>query len=186
MKKYRCGKCGYIFEGDLDVCPSCKTRLHYHFKEDAKKQEEIIEEERVFHFDDPEVQSTGYELDKKAEDALTKAVRENVDDGVISYFDGNPFQRAGWKILGLLVTLGTAFIGLPWAVCFVKRWEAKHTVINGFRLKFDGKGIQLFGRNILWLVLTLLTVGIFLFWYIISLKRWTVRHTFFDLDRLEN
>ena len=186
MKKYRCGKCGYIFEGDLDVCPSCQTRLHYHFKEDAKKQEEIIEEERTFHFDDPEVHSTGFDLGKEIEDPLEKQVRENVEQEQLSYFDGNPFQKFGWKFLGTLITLITAFIGLPWGVCMVKRWETKHTVINGFRLKFDGKGSQLFGRNLLWLLLTILTIGLFSFWYVTAMKRWTVKHTMFDLERMEN
>ena len=117
---------------------------------------------------------------------MVRAVKENVEDHMESYFDGNPFQRFGWKFLGLLLTLVTAFIALPWAVCMIKRWETKHTVINGFRLKFDGKGIQLFGRNILWMLLTILTVGIFIFWYIIAIKKWTVKHTKFDLERLEN
>ena len=186
MKKYRCGKCGYIFEGDLDVCPSCQTRLHYHFKEEAQKQEEIIQEERNFHFDDPEVQSTGFTLEKEVEDPLTKEVREAVETETLSYFDGNPFQKAGWKILGFLLAVVTVFLGLPWSICMVKRWEAKHTVINGFRLKFDGKGSQLFGRNLLWMLLTVLTLGIFFFWYVTAMKRWTVKHTMFDIDRLEN
>ena len=145
-----------------------------------------MEEERVFHFDDPDVQSTGFELDNKKEDPLAKAVRDNVEDNIISYFDGNPFQRFFWRLLATILTLITGFIGLPWAICMIKRWKYKHTVINGFRLKFDGKGIQLFGRNLLWLLLTILTAGIFVFWYLISLKRWTIRHTFFDLERMEN
>ena len=171
----------------MDVCPSCQTRLHYHFKEDAKKQEEIIEEERTFHFDDPDVESTGFKLEEeKVIDPVEKAIRDNINNDVSSYFDGNVFQKAGWKILGFLVAILTLFLGLPWSVCMVKRWETKHTVINGFRLKFDGKGKQLFGRNLLWMLLTILTVGLFSFWYATAMKRWTVKHTIFDLEGMDD
>ena len=70
-----------------------------------------------------------------------------------SHFDGGLFQLVGWVLLGTLITIVTLGICFPWAVCMVKNWEVKHTIINGKRLSFDGHAIQLFGKWILWLLL---------------------------------
>lgn len=96
-----------------------------------------------------------------------------------SYFDGGLLQLIGWELLGILVTLLTLGICLPWAYCMVYRWEAKHTVVNGHRLVFDGSAAQLFGKWILWLLLTIITVGIYGLWVNIKLKKWKVKHTHF-------
>ena len=87
-----------------------------------------------------------------------------------SRFDGGLLQLVGWTLLGLLITVCTLGICLPWAYCMVYRWEAKHTVINGHRLTFDGTAMQLFGKWVLWLLLTIVTVGIYSFWVNIKLK----------------
>ena len=60
------------------------------------------------------------------------------------------------------------------------RWETKHTVINGHRLKFDGTALQLFGNWIKWLLLTIITLGIYGFWVCIKIKKWTTKHTHFE------
>ena len=65
---------------------------------------------------------------------VTNEVRNNSD----SYFDGGVFQLLGWKILGGLVTVITLGICYPFAVNWLYSWEAKHTVIEGRRLKFTG------------------------------------------------
>lgn len=97
-----------------------------------------------------------------------------------SYFDGKLLQQFGWTLLAILVSVITLSIGVPWAVCMLERWEAKHTVINGRRLRFDGKGIQLFGNYIKWLLLTIITLGIYGLWLRIKMKKWVVKHTIFD------
>ena len=96
-----------------------------------------------------------------------------------SYFDGALLQLIGWQILGILVTVITFGICLPWAYCMVYRWEANHTVIEGKRLRFDGTAIQLFGHWIKWLILSIITLGIYSFWVAIRLKQWRVKHTYF-------
>lgn len=96
-----------------------------------------------------------------------------------SYFDGGLFQLIGWKILGILITILTAGICYPWAVCMIYRWETKHTVINGHRLKFNGTAMQLFGNWIKWFFLTIITVGIYGFWLSIKLTKWKTKHTEF-------
>jgi uncharacterized membrane protein YjgN (DUF898 family) len=61
----------------------------------------------------------------------------------------------------------------------IYRWEAKHTVINGRRLKFTGTATQLFGNWIKWLLLTIITFGIYSFWLNIKLMQWKTKHTVF-------
>ena len=96
-----------------------------------------------------------------------------------SYFDGGLLQLIGWQLLGGLVTALTLGICYPWAICMIYRWEAKHTVINGRRLKFNGTAMQLFGNWIKWLLLTIITFGIYGFWLNIKLIQWKTKHTEF-------
>ena len=96
-----------------------------------------------------------------------------------SYFDGGLLQLIGWQIRGALITGLTLGICYPWAVCMIYRWEAKHTVINGRRLKFTGTAMQLFGNWIKWLLLTVITLGIYSFWLNINLMKWKTKHTEF-------
>ena len=96
-----------------------------------------------------------------------------------SYFDGGLLQLIGWQILGALVTMFTLGLCYPWAVCMIYRWEAKHTVINGRRLKFNGTAMQLFGNWIKWILLTIITLGIYSFWLNIKLMKWKTKHTEF-------
>ena len=94
-----------------------------------------------------------------------------------SYFDGGLLQLIGWNILGWLITFCTFGICYPWAVCMIYQWEAKHTVINGRRLKFTGTALQLFGNWIKWLLLLIITCGIYSFWVAPRLYDWVVSHT---------
>ena len=96
-----------------------------------------------------------------------------------SYFDGGLLQLIGWQILGGLITVLTLGICYPWAICMIYRWEAKHTVINGRRLKFNGTAMQLFGNWIKWILLTIITLGIYSFWLNIKLIQWKTKHTEF-------
>jgi len=96
-----------------------------------------------------------------------------------SYFDGKLLQYIGWCLLGGLVTAVTLGICYPFAVCFVESWKAKHTVIEGKRLKFDGNGGQLIGKWICWILLCIITLGIYSLWIPIKLEAWKVKHTFF-------
>lgn len=96
-----------------------------------------------------------------------------------SHFDGGLLQLIGWTLLGIIVTVLTLGICMPWAYCMIYRWEANHTVINGHRLSFDGTAVQLFGKWIIWLILTIITLGIYGLWVSIKLKKWKVSHTHF-------
>lgn len=92
------------------------------------------------------------------------------------YFDGGLFQLIGWRILGFLITAITLGICFPWAITMIYSWEAKHTVLDGRRLRFTGSALGLFGNWIKWLLLTIITLGIYGFWVEIALKKWKTSH----------
>lgn len=97
--------------------------------------------------------------------------------GDASYFDGNTWQLIGYRLLMGLVCTVTLGIAYPWMHCMVQRWEMRHTVIHGRRLKFTGRGHQLIGKYLLWVFLTIITFGIYGIWLGLSMKKWTVKHT---------
>lgn len=201
MKKYRCPKCGEYYEGEATVCPHCGAAMKY--RETVKVEDEIKQEVAsvgpkfnfhgegvVYHpdsiFDAEQYENINNETEEEA--AAEKAKAESkapehyekmiMEEGK-SYFDGNAMEKFGWWLLEFLLTLMTAFLAFPWAMCMKYRWETKHTVINGKRLCFDGKGSQLFGRFILWLILSILTAGLYLIATTSRVKRWKLSHTHF-------
>lgn len=105
---------------------------------------------------------------------------ESVKLEIPSFFDGGLLQLIGWNVLGLLITVFTLGICFPWAICMIYRWKARHTVIEGRRLKFKGTAAGLFGMWIKWFVLTIITLGIYGFWVYIFLEQWKTKHTVFE------
>ena len=110
-----------------------------------------------------------------------KTVVPEGDSGIMgdqrSYFDGGFFGYIGMSILFCLISVFTLGIAVPWAICMVRRWEVKHTVISGRRLTFTGTGGQLFGKYILGVLLTIVTFGIYSIWFGLSIEKWAVSHT---------
>lgn len=124
-----------------------------------------------------------------------------------SEFDGSMWQMIGWQIVCAAITVFTLGIAYPWGACFLYRWEADHSVINGKRLKFTGTGGSLFllylklyfgfigiliGISLLILafshvylvviLLTLCAIAILLLfgsYVLLRIKRWRVEHTEF-------
>ena len=195
MKKYKCPKCGTMFEGELAACPKCGTLMKY--REVISKEEEIKQEalpsapkfkfhanDVIYHPDDPNEEELFGDEDEK-EEAEKKEKQKEIkysklvlEDGK-SYFDGNPFSHFFTMLGAFLLFVCTATLAFPWCMCMRYRYQTKHTVINGRRMTFDGKGVQLFGRYLLWLVLTILTAGIFIIWLLSSVKKWKTKHTHF-------
>ncbi len=103
-----------------------------------------------------------------------------VGDG--SYFDGGTLGLIGNRLLAGLLTTITLGIAFPWAMCMLERWKAKHTVINGRRLKFTGSGMGLLGKYILGMFLTFITLGIYGIWFGLSLEKWRVKHLKYEDD----
>jgi len=95
-------------------------------------------------------------------------------------FDGGAATWLGVGIAGFLVTVFTLGICYPWAVVMTYRWKAKHTYINGRRLRFTGSSIGLFGMWIKWFLLCVITFGIYSFWVYPRLQKWIVEHQEID------
>lgn len=116
----------------------------------------------------------------KAEEITKQIIEHQNQTGLanVSYFDGRLLQLIGYKILGALITIFSFGILYPWAICFVKRWETIHTVVDGKRLSFNGNGAQLFGKYIIWFVLSIITLGIYSFWLKLSMVKWVTLHTY--------
>lgn len=96
-----------------------------------------------------------------------------------SYFDGGLLGLIGINLLGIIITIFTLGICLPWAVCLKENWIAKHTFVDGRKLSFGGTAIGLFGTWIKILLLIIITIGIYSFWANLVIKKWVVKHTHF-------
>lgn len=97
-------------------------------------------------------------------------------------FDGGAATFVGTALLGLLITVVTLGICYPFALVLMERWRAKHTTVDGDRLKFVGSATGLFGRWLLWLLLIIVTLGIYSFWVVPRITRWRVEHRVYEAD----
>ena len=192
MKKYRCPKCGETFQGEKNVCPKCGTTLHYLKKEEPKHHEEEAKIVQRFNFEDPDVikheekipETPLINSGEDKNETVTKSAPINKEENKIvpnvdSFYDGGFFKSLGWHLLAFLLFVVTATLALPWCACIIYRYETRHTIVEGHRLKFTGKGIQLFGRYLLWLLLSILTALIFTLWIPTKLKKWKAKHVVF-------
>ena len=148
------------------------------YKEEAK-QERILEKEydslnKEFNV---AIKNKNYEKAKELEVKIKTYEKEHGLEKA-SYFDGGLLQLIGWKVLGNILTVMSFGIAYPWAVCFIKKWEAKHTVINSRRLIFTGTGGGLFVKYIIWWLLSIVTLGIYLFFLPIKMEKWIASHTY--------
>lgn len=111
---------------------------------------------------------------------VTKEDNFNVTDNTVSekeksYFDGESLEYLGVIIVtDFLISLG---ITAPWGICRFERWKARHTTIEGKRLKFIGGAESLLGHWIKWLLLSFVTFGIYLPWLYIDVVKWNTKNT---------
>ena len=110
---------------------------------------------------------------------------QNNENSRKSYFDGGVLGYLGWKIVGTVITAITFGICFPFAACWMYEWEAKHTVIDGRRLKFCGTAGGFFVTWLLCLVLSIITLGIYVFYVPIKLQKWREANTFFEDELTE-
>ena len=106
-----------------------------------------------------------------------KAKKEKVIPN--SRFDANGFTYFFFLVGCYLLVLVTLGIMLPWVLCWIASYEAKHTYIDGKRLAFDGHGSQLIGKWLLYILLYIVTATIFGFWIPKKLQNWKAFHTHF-------
>jgi len=97
-----------------------------------------------------------------------------------SHFDGGVLGLIGVSLAVFFLTLITLGLAGPAMHCYMLRWQYRHTVVGGYRLKFTGTGWQLFWRAIVWSLLTVITIGIFGLWVPIKYKKWEISHVEID------
>ncbi len=95
-------------------------------------------------------------------------------------FDGGAATFAGIWLLGVVVTVCTLGLGLPFAVVLKERWRAQHTLIEGRRLVFTGSALGLLLRWVVWEALIVVTLGVYLLWVIPRMTRWRVENLAFE------
>jgi uncharacterized membrane protein YjgN (DUF898 family) len=96
------------------------------------------------------------------------------------YFDGGAVSFMGTGIVAAVITICTFGIGFPFGLVLLERWRARHTYIDGQRLRFSGTGLGLSALLLKSLLLCLVTLGVYSFWVIPHLQAWTIEHTDFD------
>ena len=101
-----------------------------------------------------------------------------------SYFDGGLLELIGWYLLcGLIIGI-TLGIAAPWAQCMLYKYQYKHTVYNGKRLKFEGNGGELFVQRFIWIFLSIITLGIYLFFIPVKKQQWITSNLHFEDENL--
>jgi hypothetical protein len=110
-----------------------------------------------------------------------KAKKEKVIPA--SRFDANGFCYFFFLVGCYLLVLITLGIMLPWVLCWIASYEAKHTYVDGKRLAFDGHGSQLIGKWLLYILLYIVTATIFGFWIPKKLENWKAFHTHFASEK---
>lgn len=94
-----------------------------------------------------------------------------------SFFDGNTFQYIGYQLIAILLLVVTLGLAYPWTETMITRWEMKHSVINGDRLRYDGDAIGLLVRYIIVYLLDIVTLGIYVPWGDVRLQKYITAHT---------
>ncbi len=79
-------------------------------------------------------------------------------------------------ILSLVSLILFPIIGGCWSMIIFTKWDTRHTVISGQRLKFTANTWSLFWNCMKWLFLTAITLGIYGLWWFIKFRKWQVKH----------
>ena len=125
-----------------------------------------------------------------------------VNSGVVSDFDGTVWSYIGvgvleFLVMALMLGIGEAamlvrgpesiiaiivlvvcvVIGAAGMTIIFMKWDAKHTIISGQRLKFKASAFSLLGNYLKWVLLTVITLGIYSLWLPIKVRKWKAQHT---------
>ncbi len=117
----------------------------------------------------------GFWLNIKMQQWLVKHTHFAGVEGGESHFDGGIGGYIGTHLLAGLASC--TFFMIPWALCFIQKWYARNTFIDGYQQQFDGRAGQLFGKFLLWGLLTVVTFGIYSLWLTVSVQCWLTKHT---------
>ncbi len=93
-----------------------------------------------------------------------------------STWDGGVLDTFVNSLIASLIITFTCGIGTPWAMCYMFRFIAEHSIVDGKRMKFTGTGGSLFANWIKWFILIAITCGIYSFWVAPRIYKWIVSH----------
>ncbi len=155
-----CTKCGTYIDDNAIYCKYCGAKTT-----DANAQKQSsARSDRLSRYSDEEYL---YALD----------VYKRISGGP-SQFTGGAFSLFFRRLLVGFVSIITLGIAAAWINCWLLRWEAEHTYINGRQLEFVGTGAALFVNYLKWTLLTLVTLGLYLLiTQGIAYERWRVANT---------
>jgi uncharacterized membrane protein YjgN (DUF898 family) len=90
---------------------------------------------------------------------------------------GSQAGRLGVRTAAAAITVATLGFGFPVGLVLVRRWQARHTTLDGRQVEFTGSARELVRAWVPWWVLTLGTLG----WYGVRVAprvaQWTRDHT---------
>ena len=109
-----------------------------------------------------------------------KHTEYEVQPGYEGQFDGNSFEYLGYGLLaGLLITVSCG-LAAPWMITMILKWEMKHSVVTGDRMRYEGTALGILGQYIIVFLLSLITLGIYSAWGIVRLNKYIYGHTNVD------
>ncbi len=79
-------------------------------------------------------------------------------------------------VLGIVAIAVLGLIGWCWALVIFIKWDTKHMVVSGQRLRFTASTINLFFNILKWTFLSVITAGIYALWLPIKVRKWQVKH----------
>jgi hypothetical protein len=80
------------------------------------------------------------------------------------------------QIALIVVAAFLVLLALAWAAIRFMKWETKHTIISGNRVKFNANAFQLLGNCFKWTFLSIITLFIYALWLPIKVRKWKVKH----------
>jgi uncharacterized membrane protein YjgN (DUF898 family) len=103
-------------------------------------------------------------------------------------FEGSGAALLGTYIVGVILTMLTLYIYLPWFVVSLRKFVYDNTKIhrNGQecgKVEFVGTGAELLGLSIVGFLLTVVTLGIYMFWFQVNVKKFYMNNTRFHIGQ---
>jgi uncharacterized membrane protein YjgN (DUF898 family) len=79
-------------------------------------------------------------------------------------------------LVGVLLSVITLYIYMPWFQCKIWAWMAEHTKINvegkRYGMRFSGQGGELFVIGLVGMLLMIVTLYIYSFWFMAKMLKW--------------
>ena len=95
-------------------------------------------------------------------------------------FDGNSFQYFGYGLIQVLLLMISCGLAAPWTLTIIQKWEMRHSIILGDRMRYDGTALGILGQYIIVFLLSIITFGIYSPWGTVRINKYIYSHTHVD------